>query len=154
MDGQCRSRSDHLRLPSLEAVAEWSPQNHVRLVTLAPELPGALPVIEALAERGVLVSSGHSMATYAEAQAAFAAGTRYGTHLFNAMPTLEHREPGLPGALLLAPDQTVGIIPDGVHTHPAMIALASISGAPKISSGRVVPRPSESVLPSSITVPA
>lgn len=115
---------NHLRLPSLEAVAGWSPREHVRLVTLAPELPGALPVIEALAARGVLVSSGHSMATYEQAQAAFAAGARYGTHLFNAMPTLAHREPGLPGALLLAADQTVGIIPDGVHTHPAIVALA------------------------------
>ena len=114
----------HLRLPSLEAVAEWSPQQHVRLVTLAPELPGALPVIEALAGRGVLVSCGHSMATYAEAQAAFAAGATYGTHLFNAMPLLEHREPGLAGALLAASSQTVGIIPDGVHTHPAIVALA------------------------------
>ncbi len=115
---------NHLQLPSLEAVAGWSPQQHVRLVTLAPELPGALPVVETLAGRGVLVSSGHSMATYAEAQAAFAAGARYGTHLFNAMPTLEHREPGLPGALLTTPGQTAGIIPDGVHTHPAIVALA------------------------------
>ena len=115
---------EHLRLPSLAAVADWSPQNGVRLVTLAPELPGALPVIEALRGRGVLVSSGHSMATYAQAQAAFAAGARYGTHLFNAMPTLEHREPGLPGALLTAADQTVGIIPDGVHTHPAIVQMA------------------------------
>jgi N-acetylglucosamine-6-phosphate deacetylase len=115
---------NHLRLPALEAVAAWSPQQHVRLVTLAPELPGALPVIEALTGRGVLISSGHSMATYAEAQAAFAAGARYGTHLFNAMPTLEHREPGLPGALLTTREQTAGIIPDGVHTHPAMVALA------------------------------
>ena len=115
---------NHLRLPSLEAVAAWWPQQHVRLVTLAPELPGALAVIEALAARGVLVSSGHSMATYDQAQAAFAAGARYGTHLFNAMPTLEHREPGLPGALLTAREQTAGIIPDGVHTHPAIVALA------------------------------
>ncbi len=114
----------HLRLPSLEAVAAWSPQQHVRLVTLAPELPGALPVIEALVARGVLLSCGHSMATYAEAQAAFAAGARYGTHLFNAMPTLEHREPGLPGALLASSAQTTGIIPDGVHIHPAIVALA------------------------------
>lgn len=114
----------HLRLPSLEAVAGWSPESGVRLVTLAPELPGALPVIEALAGRGVVVSCGHSMATYDQAQAAFAAGARYGTHLFNAMPPLEHREPGLPGALLTAPEQTVGIIPDGVHTHPSIVALA------------------------------
>jgi N-acetylglucosamine-6-phosphate deacetylase len=115
---------NHLRLPSTEAVANWSPEQHVRLVTLAPELPGALEVIEVLAARGVLVSSGHSMATYTQAQAAFAAGARYGTHLFNAMPTLEHREPGLPGALLTTPEQTAGIIPDGVHTHPAIVALA------------------------------
>ena len=115
---------NHLRLPSLAAVADWSPQQHVRLVTLAPELPGALPLIEALASRGVLVSSGHSMATYAQAQAGFAAGATYGTHLFNAMPTLEHREPGLAGALLTTLSQTSGIIPDGVHTHPAIIDLA------------------------------
>ena len=121
----------HLRLPSLEAVAAWSPEQHVRLVTLAPELPGALAVIEALAKRGVLVSSGHSMATYAEAQAAFAAGARYGTHLFNAMPPLEHREPGLPGALLTAPELAVGIIPDGVHVHPAIVALAWRAKGPK-----------------------
>jgi N-acetylglucosamine-6-phosphate deacetylase len=114
----------HLRLPSLEAVAGWSPAQHVRLVTLAPELPNALDVVAALAARGVLVSSGHSMATYAEAQGAFAAGARYGTHLFNAMPVLEHREPGLPGALLTTGEQTAGIIPDGVHTHPAIVALA------------------------------
>ncbi len=121
----------HLRLPSLEAVTAWSPEQHVRLVTLAPELPGALAVIEALAKRGVLVSSGHSMATYAEAQAAFAAGARYGTHLFNAMPPLEHREPGLPGALLTAPELAVGIIPDGVHVHPAIVALAWRAKGPK-----------------------
>jgi N-acetylglucosamine-6-phosphate deacetylase len=96
----------------------------VRLVTLAPELPGALPLVAALAARGVLVSSGHSMATYDQAEAAFAAGARYGTHLFNAMPPLEHREPGLPGALLTSPAQTAGIIPDGVHTHPSIVALA------------------------------
>jgi N-acetylglucosamine-6-phosphate deacetylase len=114
----------HLRLPSVEAVADWTPQQHVRLVTLAPELPGALPVVELLVSRGILVSSGHSMATYAEAQAAFAAGARYGTHLFNAMPPLEHREPGLPGALLTTATQTAGLIADGVHIHPAIVALA------------------------------
>jgi N-acetylglucosamine-6-phosphate deacetylase len=81
-------------------------------------------VVELLASRGVLVSSGHSMATYAEAQAAFAAGARYGTHLFNAMPPLEHREPGLPGALLTTAAQTAGLIADGVHIHPAIVALA------------------------------
>jgi N-acetylglucosamine-6-phosphate deacetylase len=91
---------------------------------LAPELPGALPVVEALAANGVVVGAGHSMATYREASAGFAAGIRYGTHLFNAMPPLEHREPGLPGALLHTPQLTAGIIPDGIHVHPAVVALA------------------------------
>ena len=113
----------YLRTPSLDAVADWSPQAGVRLVTLAPELPGALPVIEALAGRGVLVSAGHSTATYDQATAAFDAGTRYGTHLFNAMPSLLHREPGLPGALLTDPRTVVGLIADGVHTHPAIVSL-------------------------------
>lgn len=113
----------YLRTPSLDAVADWSPQAGVRLVTLAPELPGALPVIEALAGRGVLVSAGHSTATFDQATAAFDAGTRYGTHLFNAMPTLHHREPGLPGALLTDPRTVVGLIADGVHTHPAIVSL-------------------------------
>jgi N-acetylglucosamine-6-phosphate deacetylase len=114
---------EHLRPPSLAHVAAWSPAEHVRLVTLAPELDGALEVIAALTARGVVVSAGHSMATYAQAQAGFAAGSTYGTHIFNAMPTLAHREPGLPGALLTAPGQVVGLIPDGVHTHPAIVAL-------------------------------
>jgi len=116
--------ADHLRLPAVADVAGWSPTSHVRLVTLAPELPGALAMIAALAARGVVVSEGHSMATYEEALAGFAAGARYGTHLFNAMPTLRHRDPGLAGALLTTPNQTVGIIPDGVHTHPSIVALA------------------------------
>ena len=113
----------HVRQPNLAHVAAWSPAQQVRLVTLAPELDGALDVIAALAARGVVVSAGHSTATYAQAQAGFAAGAAYGTHIFNAMPTLEHREPGLPGALLTTPGQVVGLIPDGVHTHPAIVAL-------------------------------
>ena len=124
----------HLRLPTLADVAAWSPENHVRLVTLAPELPGALAVVKELAARGVVVSAGHSMATYSEAKAGFAAGIRYGTHLFNAMPPLEHRAPGLPGALLSDPAVTIGIIPDGLHVHPAMVALAwAAKGAQRLT---------------------
>ncbi len=113
----------YLRPPTLEAVADWSPAQAVRLVTLAPELPGALEVIEVLAGRGVVVSAGHSMATYQQALAGFKAGIRYGTHLFNAMPPIGHREPGLPVALLTQPDLIMGLIPDGVHVHPAVIEL-------------------------------
>ena len=64
------------------------------------------------------------MSTYAQAKTAFGAGTRYGTHLFNAMPPLDHREPGLPLALLDQAGVTVGIIVDGIHVHPALVALA------------------------------
>jgi len=113
----------YLRPPAPEAVAGWSPASGVRLVTMAPENPGALEVIAALASRGVVVSTGHSMATYDEAVAGFDAGARYGTHLFNAMPPLGHRDPGLPGALLADGRMTVGFIADGVHTHRSIIAL-------------------------------
>ena len=115
---------DYLRLPSLDAVKDWSLATGVRMVTLAPELPGAAEVIAGLTGRGILVSAGHSMATYAEAVRGFDAGIRYGTHLFNAMPPLAHREPGLPGALLTDPRPAAGFIPDGIHTHPALISLA------------------------------
>lgn len=113
----------YLRLPSLEAAARWAPQSGVRLVSLAPELPGALDVIAALAGRGVLVSTAHSLATYDEAVTGFDAGACYGTHLFNAMPALGHRDPGLPGALLTDGRATVGLIADGIHTHPAVVKL-------------------------------
>jgi len=113
----------YLRPPALDTVAGWSPESGVRLVTMAPELPGALEVIGTLASRGVVVSTGHSMATYDEARAGFDAGATYGTHLFNAMPNFGHREPGLPGALLTDDRMTVGFIADGVHTHRSVIDL-------------------------------
>lgn len=114
----------HLRPPDRAAAADWSPEQGVRLVTLAPELPGALDLVAALADRGVVVGAGHSVATYAEAQAGLQAGVRYGTHLFNAMPPLNHREPGLAGALLADSSATVGLIADGVHLHPSVVRLA------------------------------
>lgn len=121
---------EYLRTPDLNLVAGWSPETHVRLVTLAPELPGALDVIRRLTGRGVVVSAGHSMATYVQAEAGFAAGTRYGTHLFNAMPALAHREPGLPGALLATPGQVVGLIADGTHIHPGLIRIVWAAKGP------------------------
>lgn len=112
-----------LRTPSPAAVADWTPDNGISLVTMAPELPYALETIYTLCEQGVLVSAGHSMATYEEAQQAFRAGVYYGTHLFNAMPTFNHREPGLVGALLDS-DTVTGIIADGIHVHPAAVKMA------------------------------
>jgi N-acetylglucosamine-6-phosphate deacetylase len=120
----------HLRQPNLSTVSDWSPQNHVRLVTLAPELPFALDLVKCLREQGVIVSAGHSMATFEEACAGLDAGITYGTHLFNAMPALDHRAPGLAGALLTDPRVTVGVIPDGVHLHPAVVKLIWQSKGP------------------------
>lgn len=112
----------HLREPSLAAVADWSPERWVRLVTLAPELPGALDLIRALNANDVVVSAGHSQATFDEAMASFDAGIRYATHLFNAMPALHHREPGLAAAALADKRVTIGLIADGLHVHPALVA--------------------------------
>ncbi len=120
----------HLRPPSLQDVTDWTPGNGVALVTLAPELPGALDVVRTLAGRGILVSMGHSMASYEQALAGIDAGARYGTHLFNAMTPLHHREPGLPAALMLDERVTIGIIADGVHVHPALVALAWRAAGP------------------------
>lgn len=105
-----------------EILTRYARHPIVRVVTLAPELPGALDAIRALNERGILVSAGHSNATYAEAEQAIAAGIRWGTHLFNAMHDLRHREPGLPAALLLS-DVPIGLIVDGVHLHPAVVRM-------------------------------
>ena len=112
--------ADSIDLAKLEC---WRPEYGVRLVTLAPEMAGALPMVKRLVAQGVVVSAGHSAATFAEAQAGFAAGISYVTHLFNAMPPLHHREPGLVAAALADENITIGLIPDGVHVHPDLIRL-------------------------------
>src|SRR5699024_5130928 len=84
-----------------------------------------LAQIRALADAGVIVSLGHTDCTLAEAEAAFAAGASMATHLFNAMGGLHHRAPGLAGAVLAgAHVPAAGLIADGVHVHPLMLALA------------------------------
>ncbi len=95
----------------------------LRIVTLAPELSGALEAIGRFGARGVVVSIGHTDATLAEANAAIAAGARMFTHLFNAMRPLRHRDPGVIAAALLTREATPALIPDGVHVDPAMLAL-------------------------------
>jgi N-acetylglucosamine-6-phosphate deacetylase len=113
-----------IRLPQADSARDWTQQNGVRLVTLAPELPGGLELVQWLLSGGVVVSAGHSMATFEQARTAFNQGVRYGTHLFNAMPTLDHRQPGLAGALLEDNWTVAGLIADGIHVHPAMVGLA------------------------------
>lgn len=96
----------------------------VRLVTLAPERPDAPELIRRLRERGILVSFGHTDATYEQFVAGVDAGARMATHLYNAMSPFGHRAPGAIGAALLDDRITVGLIADGVHSHPASLALA------------------------------
>jgi N-acetylglucosamine-6-phosphate deacetylase len=95
----------------------------LRLITIAPELPGALELIAWLRERGVATSMGHSAATIEEARAGYAAGGRSTTHLFNAMSGIDHRAPGLAVAALADDDAYVELIADGVHVHPALWPL-------------------------------
>jgi N-acetylglucosamine-6-phosphate deacetylase len=113
----------YLCLPQPEVYDHWSPASFVRLVTLAPELPGAISTIQILVKHGVVVSAGHSQASLDQSQDGFEAGIRYGTHLFNAMPPFDHRRPGLVGALLADQRLTAGLIVDGIHLHPMTVKL-------------------------------
>ena len=94
------------------------------IITLAPELEGALDLIRHLVARGHRVSLGHSGATLEQSRAAIAAGARHATHLFNRMPPLGHREPGLAGAILTSEEVAAEIICDGVHVHRDMVRMA------------------------------
>ena len=114
----------YLQKPSLELIKGWSRDNGLWLVTLAPELPGSAEIMAVLHAGNVVISAGHSMATYEEAIVSFERGIQCGTHLYNAMPALLHRAPGLTGALLTQPEIIVGLIADGIHCHPGMLQLA------------------------------
>jgi N-acetylglucosamine-6-phosphate deacetylase len=93
------------------------------MVTLAPEMPGAIETTAALTARGVVVSLGHSDATAAEASAAAQAGASFGTHLFNAMSSITGREPGLAGFLLSDPRMRFGVINDRSHLDPRVVRM-------------------------------
>ena len=95
----------------------------VGIVTLAPELPGGLTLIRRLVAAGVRVSLGHSAASHDIAQHAIAAGASHATHLFNRMPPMTHREPGLAGAILASDAVAAELICDGHHIHPAVIHM-------------------------------
>ncbi len=114
---------EHRRDPDAAELDAWRRRAPVVAVTLAPELPGAVDLVARLSAVGVLVSLGHSDATAAQAHAAFDAGARSVTHLFNAMSPLLHREPGLPGAALARPDVVVQLLLDGHHLAPDVVRL-------------------------------
>jgi N-acetylglucosamine-6-phosphate deacetylase len=95
----------------------------LRVITLAPELPGALELIARLRHRGVAASLGHSAASFDQARAGFAAGATTTTHLFNAMTGVDHRAPGVALAALLDDEAFVELIADGQHVNPALWEL-------------------------------
>jgi N-acetylglucosamine-6-phosphate deacetylase len=102
----------------------------VGIVTIAPELDGGVELIRWLAARIPRVSLGHSAATYDQALEAISAGARHATHLFNRMPPLGHRAPGLAGAVLQADDVAAEIICDGFHVHPALVRTTILAKTP------------------------
>jgi len=114
---------EHLRSASREEIDIWLEAGSPAIVTLAPEQPGGLEAIEQLADSGTVVSLGHSGADAAIAQAAIDRGARMATHLFNAMPPLHHRRPGLVGALLASNRAVLGLIADGMHVDSLVIDL-------------------------------
>ena len=111
--------------PSVELFErlQQAARGNIRLMTLAPELPHALELIEHVTRAGVRITMGHSTATSVETLAAIAAGATSSTHLFNAMRPLDHREPGIVGTILDRDDVYAEAICDGVHVHPAIIRL-------------------------------
>jgi N-acetylglucosamine-6-phosphate deacetylase len=124
--------AEHLRAPSVDELRALAAAGPVRLVTLAPELPGASALIAAAHDLGVVVSLGHSDCTLDQAVAALASGASHVTHCFNAMSGLHHREPGLVGAALTEPF-TVEVIADGMHVHPAAVrALVAAAGRDRV----------------------
>lgn len=98
-------------------------QGCVKLVTVAPEQPGAMEFIRAAAEMGITVSVGHTVADYDTAMEAFRNGATHATHLYNGMPPIHHRAPGVIGAAFDSPNVRAELICDGVHIHGAMVRL-------------------------------
>ena len=111
--------------PSLEVFERlWqAARGHIRLMTIAPELPGAIELIAAATKRGVTCAVGHSDASAEATCAAIAAGARHATHTFNAMRPLDHREPGILGIVLSDERLSADIIADGVHVAPSVVEL-------------------------------
>ncbi|MBI3322423.1 MAG: N-acetylglucosamine-6-phosphate deacetylase [Candidatus Omnitrophica bacterium] len=116
-------RPDRIWPPDLSDLAKILAiaKGRLRMMTLAPELPGGMELLPRLADAGAVGSLGHTEATFDQARAGFRGGVRHITHLYNAMRGLHHREPGALGAALMDHGVTVQLIPDGVHVHPDLL---------------------------------
>lgn len=128
-----RVHDPRLMEDAVEGLPEGFDHPAVRLVTLAPEVAGGRGAIRVLAARGVTVSMGHSAAGAEEALAAVDAGASAVTHLFNAMPPLGHRAPGLVGAALADDRVTPMVIADGVHVDPLVLALVDRAAGERVA---------------------
>lgn len=124
---------EFLRDPSVEELAALIElgAGAVRMVTLAPERDGALEAIKLLTAHQVVAAVGHTDATYEQTRAAVATGASVGTHLFNGMRPVHHREPGPVVALLEAPGVVCELVADGVHLHDGMLAFATATAGPE-----------------------
>ncbi|MEG0766301.1 MAG: N-acetylglucosamine-6-phosphate deacetylase [Clostridia bacterium] len=116
----------YLAMPSLAHLESMTGENAkvVRMISVAPELEGALEFIRALSARGVTVACGHTDATCEQVMEAVRCGASEITHLFNGMSALHHREPGVPGAALTCKQLSVELIADLIHLHPTALRLA------------------------------
>ncbi len=116
---------EHMLAPSTHTFDRMfdAAEGHVRLMTIAPELPGAVELAAHATGRGVRVSVGHSNASASETRAAIAAGAVSATHTFNAMRALDHREPGILGTVLTSDALYAELICDGIHTDPEIVRL-------------------------------
>jgi N-acetylglucosamine-6-phosphate deacetylase len=117
--------SEWIQLPSADTLQRFlkAAAGNARILTIAPELLGAAPCIDAALEAGLVVSIGHTDATYEQARAAMARGARSATHVYNAMRPFTHRDPGVIGAVLTSPDINAELIADGVHVEEAAMKL-------------------------------
>ncbi|SEU18559.1 N-acetylglucosamine-6-phosphate deacetylase [Paenibacillus sp. NFR01] len=118
---------EHIALPNTEWLKEWEARypGMIRQVTLAPEREGALEAITWLRKHGITAALGHTDASFEEVIAAADAGLNQAVHMFNAMTPLHHRKPGTAGAVMYEPRIRAEIIADGIHVHPAAIAIVA-----------------------------
>ena len=125
--------AQNLLPPTIQAFERFwqAARGHIRMVTIAPELGGVDEVIAEAARRGICVSLGHSDADLASTQRGIAAGARHATHTFNAMRPLNHRDPGILGAVLTDPRVSADMIVDGIHLDPAIVRLVANAKGPE-----------------------
>ena len=134
-----------VKLPSAELLEKFlqAAAGNAQILTIAPELMGAIPCIDAARKAGLVVALGHTDATYEQARAGIAHGARHAVHVYNAMRPFSHRDTGVIGAVLTSPEVTAELIADGVHVDEAAMKLLlqakGASGVILVSDGISAP---------------